>query len=485
MTLTNFEAHIYLGLSDSRGADTGRPNFFSAHSAITPSSTLSATTPVNKLSIPDSEVIVNRGMFSVESGTNSLNAIQVSETGTYLVEFNIHIIDDAGPTTGRAQIQGDIVIIRAGVMQTDFTARTSMYWRGQNDTDEIYISGTHTVDLLADDQIEIHFSTGDTETISWIIGGGESEISIVRLSGGGGGTSGQASPQAAGANAPNGLHREKVYQAIASGLGLPLDPPAIWNTTTAEFEDDFSPWSRTPPTLTANQILAVADGFSILDDQDVRQNGAWAKFFSLTEQYCSIIQDNSTYTLDGTVAGLRFSRSLLANGWGAWGPLENGNDGWVEIFSDINAYSGNASNIDGNLITPIDCTYFDEIEFDFRTHGMADGGNPGGRAQWHYRRTEGNWSDRLEAALNHTGLGSFKLWYYDEFGFNGIAAQSANFRDDFIGNIGSGVDQPTRRYSFLFHLNIEGVLTPNLINGYQIGPFSGANQYSTLTVRMR
>ena len=302
---------------------------------------------------------------------------------------------------------------------------------------------------------------------------------------GGGGSGGQQSPQAAGANAPNGLVRERVYQAVSSGVGLPLDPPAIWNTTDAEFEDDFSPWSRTQPTLGANEILAVADGFSILDDQDVRQNGSWSKFFSLTEQYCSIIQDNSTYTLDSTVAGLRFVRSLLANGWGAWKPIENGNDGWVEIFSGIPAYSANFNNIDGDLITPIDCTYFTEIEFDFWTHGMADGSNPGGRGQWHYRRIEGNWSDRLEASTNHTGLGSFKLRYYDEWGLEGVAALSDSLNDDFIGNISAGTGNPVRRYSFLFHLNIDAATTPNLISGYQIGPFSGADQYSTVNVRMR
>ena len=176
---------------------------------------------------------------------------------------------------------------------------------------------------------------------------------------------------------------------------------------------------------------------------------------------------------------------MLATGWGSWKPLENGNDGWVEIISEINAHSASASNIDGNFITPVDCTYFNEIEFDFWTHGLADGGNPGGRSQWHYRRTEGNWSDRLESSLDHTGLGSFKLFYYDEWGLNGVAALSDSLNDDFINNISAGTGNPVRRYSFLFHLNIDAALTPNLISGYQIGPFSGANQYSSLIVRMR
>ena len=139
---------------------------------------------------------------------------------------------------------------RRNVDLTDLTARTSMYWRGPDDTDEIYVAGTHTVDLLADDQVEVRFSVGGPETQAWLIGGGESEISIVKLGGAGTGMAGQQSP---GANAPNGLAREHLYRAVSSsvGIGSVADPTNIWNTTTEEFETDFSPWSRDVPTLTA------------------------------------------------------------------------------------------------------------------------------------------------------------------------------------------------------------------------------------------
>ena len=230
------------------GSASDSPNFFSAHAEAGVSAALS-TTPANRISIVDADILINRGDFTVVSGTNSLNAIQVAETGTYLVEFNIHIVDDAGPTTGRAQIQGDIVVISAGVMQTDFTARTSMYWRGQNDTDEIYISGTHTVDLLADDQIEIHFSTGDTETISWIVGGGESEVSIVRLAGGGG-----ASDQTAG-QVSGGLTEQVIIGSRLAtteyGLGT------LWTAVV----DAISPTINPP--IDPDNLLQIAVGLRI------------------------------------------------------------------------------------------------------------------------------------------------------------------------------------------------------------------------------
>ena len=103
----------------------------------------------------------------------------------------MHVVDDAAGTTGRAQVQADITILRAGVAMTDLTARTSMYWRGPDDTDEIYVSGTHTVDLEDEDQIEVRFSVGGPETQSWLIGGGESEISVVKLGGSGSGDTSQ------------------------------------------------------------------------------------------------------------------------------------------------------------------------------------------------------------------------------------------------------------------------------------------------------
>ena len=462
------------------GSGTEDPDFFLAPIEERASYNITVS-PVNALQLTAANAVVNRGGFTVETYNIASEALQVPAAGTYSIDFSLYVVSTVGVT--RNSMVAALEVSRSGTdvdsLRTDF----SSYYRNDPVTDELYLSGSVTLPLEAGDQIRIGIYEFAGTSSTYTTGGQQSKLSVVRIGAISG--AGQQSPQSQGSNAPNGLVRERVYQAISSGAGLPLDPPDIWNTTTAEFEDDFSPWSRTQPTLTGTQILVVADGFSILDDQDVRQNGAWSKYFSLTEQYCSIIQDNSTYTLDSTVAGLRFVRSLLSTGWGAWKPLEDANDGWVEILSQFGTHSSNANNIDGSFITPIDCTFFSEIEFDFWTHGNSDGTNPGGRSQYRYRRTEGNWSGRLEGTLSHTSLGSFKLFYYDEFGLNGSAALSGSFNDDFVGNINAGTGNPVRRYSFLFHLNIESVLTPNLISGYQIGPFSGANQYSSMIVRMR
>ena len=47
---------------------------------------LDATTAVNVLSITEADVYVNRGGFTVEDGTNSLNSVKVSKAGNYHIQ---------------------------------------------------------------------------------------------------------------------------------------------------------------------------------------------------------------------------------------------------------------------------------------------------------------------------------------------------------------------------------------------------------------
>ena len=354
-----------------------------------------------------------------------------------------------------------------------------------------FVYGRHV--LSAADETAGLGTEGNTALVLAIRGGAQTlgatnfqaGIYLTPMNDGVGGSGGQQA-EGSGGGADTGLRRERLYQAIDSALGLPLDPTNIWDVGEGEFETNFSPWNRVAPVLTSDEILAVADGFSILDAEGVRQNGIWSKFFSSNEQYCSIIQDNDTYTLDSTVSGLRFVRSLLASGWGPWKPLENATDGWVEIVSAANIH---AQDVDSTILRDIpnvDCQWFREIEIEYWPEGTTTGQNPGGKGQYHYRRTSGNWTARYNPNDDIPELGSFKLRYYDEWGLSGSAALSNSFSDDYAGNIsGPSTSAPVRRYSFMVSLIGQNANNPNLITSYQIGPFSGVNKYGKIVVRMR
>ena len=465
------------------------PDFFHAPLEVIAPFQVSDTASANVMLVIEANAYTNRGGFTVEAGGDGRSAIQVPSAGNYTIAISESVQPGTTSAT-RVQLIGDIIISRGGTEQTTLGARFTKYSRNADLADNFYLSGSHSVELEANDHIEFEILVNRSVSHIAGFGGERSEVTVRRNVGtpdasGIIGAGGMMSPQDEGSNAPNGLVRERVYQGVNAGVGLPLDPPDIWDAVNGEFNDDFSPWSRTLPTLGINHVLAVADGFSVVDSNNTRQNGDWSKYFSLSEQYCSVIQDNNTYTLDSTVAGLRFVRSLLPNGWGAWKPLENGTDGWVEIFSELGTFAASRTNILGNTFTPIDCTFFNEMEIEFWTYGMSNGTVLGGRSQWHYRRTEGSWSTRQEGATATVGHGSFKLFYYDEFGLNGVAALSSSLNDDFVGGITGSAGTPPRRYSFMFHLTVVNPSNPNSINGYQVGPFSGDNQYSSIIVRMR
>ena len=135
----------------------------------------------------------------------------------------------------------------------------------------------------------------------------------------------------------------------------------------------------------------------------------------------------------------------------------------------------------------MDCQWFREIEIEYWPEGTTTGQNPGGKGQYHYRRTSGNWTARYDADADIPELGSFKLRYYDEWGLSGSAALSNSFfLDHYAGNIsGPNTSSPVRRYSFMVSLIGQNANNPNLITSYQIGPFSGVNKYGKIVVRMR
>ena len=294
-----------------------------------------------------------------------------------------------------------------------------------------------------------------------------------------------------GVTSANGTVTEKLYRAVNDdvGIGSVSDPPNIWDSTEEEFNNDFSPWSRTVPTVGSSQVLAVANGASVLDEDSVRQNIAWQKFFSLTEQYAVDIQDSSTWTFDDTADDLRFSRSLLADGWSAWRRLADGQGGWIDLITREDNWVANVSSgaITHNLPgAGFDARWFFEIEFEIEVFGFSsDVEYPGGRAQYRHRRTTGNWTNKFDANSNAMELGVYKLRYQDLQGLGLVQSSGRDLSRSQSTPQGTAADEPDRRFDWELSLIGDSASDPNMITHIRCHDFTLSNGFNRLSVRMR
>ena len=138
------------------------------------------TTGVNKLALTAANAIVNRGGFTVVSATSN-DALQVPEDGTYAIDFSLYMEDSTAAT--RSEIRAEIVVLRAGAEATDLRTPFARYYRDNVATDQFYISGSITLDLMADDQIQLLISEMANSAATFSTGANDSTISVVRLVG--------------------------------------------------------------------------------------------------------------------------------------------------------------------------------------------------------------------------------------------------------------------------------------------------------------
>ena len=169
------------------------PDFFDVPIEDVATIDVSDVTPENYLAIDANNVITNRGGFTIEVGTNTHQAIKVPVDGNYTITAVTSIQQlTAGVPRNRTRFQFSIV--RAGV---DVPAAGSGLYSsyGRATVPAGFTDGSYTVDLLADDQIEMRYSDELATTATYTLGGGLSRISVLLNSGGGASTAGQ---QAAG-----------------------------------------------------------------------------------------------------------------------------------------------------------------------------------------------------------------------------------------------------------------------------------------------
>ena len=142
-----------------------------------------STTGVNKLALTAANALVNRGGFGVETAT-TLQAIAVPVDGTYAIDFTLYMSDSTAST--RSEIRAELVVIRGAAEATDLRTPFARYYRDNAATDEFYISGSMTLDLVADDQLQLLISEITNTVATFSTGANNSKISVARLVGSGG-----------------------------------------------------------------------------------------------------------------------------------------------------------------------------------------------------------------------------------------------------------------------------------------------------------
>ena len=156
------------------------PDFFHARMDQTASSFTLDTAHINVLEMTASSIIVNRGGFAIEAGTNSRNAVHIPEDGNYTIEVSA-FADHTGGTGARGRIFGEIVIMSASGAFVDALAATSTdYFRTDSSAGDLFLSMVHTVDLVANDEIEFRTFGAQAYEATFQYGGTGSEISIRR-----------------------------------------------------------------------------------------------------------------------------------------------------------------------------------------------------------------------------------------------------------------------------------------------------------------
>ena len=140
-----------------------------------------ATTPVNATIIPDANIITNRGLFVVETGTGSRDAIKIPRGGTYHIDADLHL--NATTTTARLIIYIDVFVTRAGADVATLALTNTAYYRGSTGGGDMYLTSSGTIDLQADDLIEIRASDRLVTSGVFTLGGENSKITIARLVG--------------------------------------------------------------------------------------------------------------------------------------------------------------------------------------------------------------------------------------------------------------------------------------------------------------
>ena len=132
----------------------------------------------NQLSITETNILINRGEYTIENDASALQQIVIPEAGTYTIKASLLVHLTTASATGiRDYIEVSIIVLRAAAVFR--TTSSSGYMRG-NLLHPEYVPITYTADFEVGDLILLGAKENTNDTSTYTVGGGNSFISVIR-----------------------------------------------------------------------------------------------------------------------------------------------------------------------------------------------------------------------------------------------------------------------------------------------------------------
>ena len=297
---------------------------------------------------------------------------------------------------------------------------------------------------------------------------------------------GGASGQSADADATTGTTRKRLYQREDIGT-TPGDPTDSWDGSA--FVTDFGDWHEDIDDVPAGTgVIWVANGGSVLVGV-TRTNLGWQVYPTVAQQYCTVRQDNNTYT-DAYETDSLWERDVTATGFTPWRPLYAGNaEGWTTLIEAENCWvDAPATDTLGYDFTEVDCENFREIELELAVYsGILAPTTLASVTQFAYKRRGGaNWTSKTTDSDGDIKLGFFKVRYSDVNGLEVVTAGGTALSTNQTNSLAGSGGAAWRRFGFNVNLIAStGVGNINNLRRIFLDNFTGAVTFSRITVRVR
>ena len=259
---------------------------------------------------------------------------------------------------------------------------------------------------------------------------------------------------------------------------VPPDPPDAYNSTTEEFLADTGNWwtseaSALAARINATDALWVAYGGTDVDTNGLIHNRTWTVHASTQIRYSP---DRNTTTTSEENDSRYISFRLPSGDWSPWIAISNDNDGWVNVWSDVDAYTTGAdlAFINVELDSAFDSEYYNEIRFRLRAFGTRNtDGDPiwiGVQGDYSVTRKESAWTGIISTADTTLLHGSYKLRLDDITGLDVVQIGSSRIDPDLDSNIHNTIDDyPERRQSFTANLVAESATDFHALRTLRMG----------------